>query len=567
MPSPPLSAPAATLTRATALPQAGGGRRLLLGIGLATLAASAVLIGRSIELDTLGATWQRAVRHPAGMGLALGAYALAFILRATTWRATLPQLTFGHALAAIHVSLAGNHLLPLRLGEPLRALSATWRAGIPGPVAASSTLALRAVDTVTVISLAAVLAPGVLGGALGLWGWVLGGLGAVIGGLAWAWLGRQTRHPAPRRPRTLIVAGAGATGAWILESVVVWQTAQWAGLSPSAQDALLVAVVSVAVQILAVTPGGFGTYEAAAVAAWGALGVAPGAAFAAALAAHAVKTAYALVTGMVAAVLPTPSLVGRLRLARPALVPDTAGHVRAATPPAADPSAPVLLFLPAHNEESTVARVLAQAPVAVCDHPVELLVVDDGSRDRTAREAARTGARVHSFDRNLGLGAAVRRGLQEGHRRGAVAVAFCDADGEYDPAELERLVQPILDGSADYVVGSRFAGEIRRMLPHRRLGNRLLTALLAFIARHPVSDGQSGFRALSAAAARDAEIVHDYNYAQVLTLDLLGKGYRYHEVPISYGFREQGRSFVRLGRYLRRVVPAVYRELNTDRSG
>ena len=57
-------------------------------------------------------------------------------------------------------------------------------------------------------------------------------------------------------------------------------------------------------------------------------------------------------------------------------------------------------------------------------------------------------------------------------------------------------------------------------------------------------------------------MVHDFNYAQVLTLDLLAKGFRYHEVPISYRFRTNGESFVKLGRYLRKVVPAVYRELN-----
>ncbi|HTE68026.1 MAG TPA: glycosyltransferase, partial [Actinomycetes bacterium] len=139
----------------------------------------------------------------------------------------------------------------------------------------------------------------------------------------------------------------------------------------------------------------------------------------------------------------------------------------------------------------------------------------------------------------------------------------CDADGEYDPGELERLVAPILEGRADYVVGSRFTGQIRRMLPHRRLGNLLLTRLLAFVARAPISDGQSGYRALSRAAAADAEILHDYNYAQVLTLDLLAKGHRYLEVPISYRFRSTGRSFVRPAGYLRRVLPAVWRELNT----
>jgi hypothetical protein len=76
-----------------------------------------------------------------------------------------------------------------------------------------------------------------------------------------------------------------------------------------------------------------------------------------------------------------------------------------------------------------------------------------------------------------------------------------------------------------------------------------------------IRDGQSGFRALSAEAAAAAEIIHDYNYAQVLTLDLLGKGFRYLEVPISYRSRRHGRSFVRLPTYLRRVVPAVWHEL------
>ena len=101
------------------------------------------------------------------------------------------------------------------------------------------------------------------------------------------------------------------------------------------------------------------------------------------------------------------------------------------------------------------------------------------------------------------------------------------------------------------------------MRPHRRVGNVVLTAGLSFVARRRITDGQSGYRAFSPAAAAAAEIVHDYNYAQVLTLDLLAKGFRYHEVPISYHFRTTGRSFVTLGRYLRNVVPAVYRELNT----
>jgi glycosyltransferase involved in cell wall biosynthesis len=201
-------------------------------------------------------------------------------------------------------------------------------------------------------------------------------------------------------------------------------------------------------------------------------------------------------------------------------------------------------------------------PATIAGHPTRCLVVDDGSTDGTAGVAVEAGADVVPGG-GRGLGAAVRTGLVAAGALDPAAVAFCDADGEYDPAELERLVAPILAGEADYVVGSRFAGDIRHMLPHRRLGNRVLTLVLRALCRQPITDGQSGYRALSPAAATAAEVIHDFNYAQVLTLDLLGKGFRYAEVPITYGFRESGRSFVRLPSYLRRVVPAVYRELNT----
>ncbi len=231
--------------------------------------------------------------------------------------------------------------------------------------------------------------------------------------------------------------------------------------------------------------------------------------------------------------------------------------------------APVVLFLPARDEIATVRAVLDRIPpsvrVADVEHPVRTLVVDDGSTDGTGDAARAAGAHVLRTD-GVGLGAAVALGLRWAGTVDAAAVAFCDADLEYDPAELAELVAPVLDGRADYVVGSRFLGGPRRMKPHRNLGNRVLTVLTRWAVGGPpdgrrvaLTDGQSGYRALSADAARAAEIAHDYNYAQVLTLDLIGKGFRYAEVPISYAHREIGRSFVRLPVYLRRVLPAMWR--------
>lgn len=222
---------------------------------------------------------------------------------------------------------------------------------------------------------------------------------------------------------------------------------------------------------------------------------------------------------------------------------------------------PIVFFVPAHDEAPRLGAVLDRVPAAVCGLPVVTIVVDDGSTDGTADVARSRGVQVVSHDANHGLGAAVRTGLRAAADLGASAVGFCDGDGEYDPAELHRLVAPVLAGEADYVVGSRFAGDIEWMRPHRRLGNRLLTRWVRWVVRAPVTDGQSGFRVLSGPAARRTRVAHDYNYAQVLTIELLAHGYRYLEVPITYRFRTSGRSFVRLGRYLRRVVPTVHRQL------
>ena len=314
-----------------------------------------------------------------------------------------------------------------------------------------------------------------------------------------------------------------------------------------------------------------GTYEAAAVAAYLALGYDPEAGLVAALAAHAAKTLYSLVAGAFALVVPAPSLAGRLRLPRASIAPITSnsglvGEASPTRPGGDDTSPPVLLFLPAYNEEASVAACVARAPSTVLGHRVDVLVIDDGSTDATASRAVAAGAEVLTLSSNRGLGAAVRIGLGEGVARGAAAVAFCDADGEYPPEELGNLVGPILSGHADYVTGSRFLGRIEHMRPHRRVGNLLLTAALSFVARRRITDGQTGYRAFSPQAAARAEIIHDFNYAQVLTLDLLAKGMRMHEVPISYRFRTEGESFIKLGPYLRKVLPAVHRELNSPAS-
>lgn len=528
-------------------------RRLRRWAGGLFLLVALAYLARVVDAAELGAALRAAAGSPGPLLGAVVLYAAAFALRAWAWRRVLPGLPAGQSWAALHVSLLGNHVLPFRLGEALRVTSVLRRTDLPLAPVAASAVALRSADLLAVLGLAVVGAPAVVG-AFGGWGWLLAASLLVAGAAAVGWLLRLRRRGAAVRLPGPGVALA-ATAAWLLEAAVMWAAADAAGITLSYPEAVAVTAVTIAAQTVAVTPGGIGGYEAAATAALVGLGAGAGPALAAALLAHATKTLYSLLVGGIAVLVPAPGYFGRLRLPR--------SSTPRPAPLPVGPDAPVVAVLPVHDEQDTVGDVVSRLPSTVAGRPVLVVVVDDGSTDESAARAAAAGARVVAQPRNLGLGAAVRRALAEAVALGPACVVYLDADGEYAPEDLPALAAPVLAGTADYVVGSRFAGGPRRMRAHRSLGNRVLTGWVRWMTRRrDLTDGQSGYRAFSPGAAAAAEIVHDYNYAQVLTLDLLAKGFTYTEVPITYAFRTSGTSFVRLGTYLRRVVPAVHAELN-----
>lgn len=527
------------------------GARVRLLAGLVLLAAAVGYLIHVVDTDAVGSALAAALAAPLGIAVAAFLYAAAFGLRTLAWCRMLPGLSAGQSWAALHVSLLGNHVLPLRLGEVLRVTSVLRRTTLPAREVIASAVTLRVADLLAVVTLAVAGAPALLRGP---WIWAVGGALVAAGVVGVLWLSRLRRGgSALRLPGPGIAAAA--TVAWLLEAAVIWTAAGAAGVELSYAAAVVVTAATIAAQTLAVTPGGIGSYEAAATAALVGVGAAAGPALAAAILAHAVKTLYALLAGAVALVVPEPSYVGRLRL--PRVLP--ARPVRESVARAA----PVVVVMPAFNEQERVADVVRRVPSQVVGRAVLRLVVDDGSTDDTASLAVAAGARVVSLGANRGLGAALRRGLAEATALEPACVVYLDSDGEYPPEAVPDLADAVLSGRHDYVVGSRFAGRIRVMHPHRRVGNRILTCWMRWMTRRrDLTDGQSGMRAFSPRAAANAEIRHDYNYAQVLTLNLLGKGYSYGEVPIDYTFRTAGQSFVRLGRYLRMVLPAVHAELN-----
>lgn len=285
-------------------------RWVLLLAGSAAGVVAAVAMATAVDVDALGRAGDAAVADPVGIALVAAALLGAFGLRAVAWHRLLPGLGLGQALAGIHLALGGNHVLPFRLGEPMRVASAVRRAGVAPAPAAASTVVVRLADVLTLVAVGAVAAPVAFSHLLGPWGWLGTAMVAAAGAGTFVWVRRlAARDDAVRLPGP--AALALTTGAWLLEAVAVWQALQWAGIDVGARGALLVTAVAVTAQVAAVAPSGLGTYEAAAVAALVSLGHDPAAALVAALTTHAVKTAYSLVAGGVAVVVPRPGLLLR----------------------------------------------------------------------------------------------------------------------------------------------------------------------------------------------------------------------------------------------------------------
>jgi glycosyltransferase involved in cell wall biosynthesis len=218
--------------------------------------------------------------------------------------------------------------------------------------------------------------------------------------------------------------------------------------------------------------------------------------------------------------------------------------------PAAPPQDPRLVGLrraaivPAHDEEDCIAGVVRE--IRAFDPGLEVVVVDDGSRDGTAAVAAAAGARVVRLPFNLGIGGAVQTGFRYALEHGFELAVRLDGDGQHDPRELPRLLEPVLAGEADIAVGSRFtgAGGYRPPLA-RTLGIRLFARLVSLLVRQRVTDTTSGFQALNrrAIALFAADYPHDYPEVEA-TVMVVRHRLRLREVPVVMRSRVAGRSSI-----------------------
>lgn len=219
-------------------------------------------------------------------------------------------------------------------------------------------------------------------------------------------------------------------------------------------------------------------------------------------------------------------------------------------------------LVPAFNEEANVGRVVDE--IRAVDPSLDVVVVDDGSYDRTADVAREHGATVVRLPFNLGIGGAVQTGFRYAFEHDYDLAVRLDGDGQHDPAQLDVILAPVLSGDADIAVGSRFAeaGDGYRSSRSRRIGIRLLAWIVSRIVGRRVTDTTSGFQALNRRAIE--LFAHDYphDYPEVeATIMVSRHRLRSVEVPVTMRERGGGRSSITTIRsvyYMVKVLLAIF---------
>ena len=202
-----------------------------------------------------------------------------------------------------------------------------------------------------------------------------------------------------------------------------------------------------------------------------------------------------------------------------------------------------LIIIPAYNEQGSIGAVVENIRSHVID--ADILVVNDGSQDRTARTARESGAMVMSLPYNMGIGTAVQSGFLFAKEKGYHFVVQVDGDGQHPAKEIPRLLEA-LDNGADVAIGSRFIQPTGYRPPlFRAVGIRVFSFLVSLIVGEKVHDTTSGFRAANRQAILLLVETYPHDYPEVEALITLYRhGMKFVEIPVEMSYRREGKSSI-----------------------
>lgn len=203
---------------------------------------------------------------------------------------------------------------------------------------------------------------------------------------------------------------------------------------------------------------------------------------------------------------------------------------------------PVVVVIPALDEAESLPAVLRDIPDTYCGLGVDTIVVDDGSADATGDVARAHGALVARRESNGGQGAAFQIGYRLAREHGARFIVTLDADGQWDPADVPGVLQPVVSGEADLVLGSRVLGASETGVNLRSVGVRVYGGLVRLLTGARITDTSSGLRAMVAELTAVVPQHEPQYQASELLLGALACGYRVTERPVVMHERIAGES-------------------------
>ncbi len=203
---------------------------------------------------------------------------------------------------------------------------------------------------------------------------------------------------------------------------------------------------------------------------------------------------------------------------------------------------PVSIVIAAFNEEGVLGSVVESLPPSLCGLTTSVIVVSDGSRDGTVAEGRAHGALVCDVPVNRGQGAALRLGYRLARAGTARYIVTTDADGQYNPAEMERVLGPVVSGEADFVTGSRKLGSQETKDPVRRLGTWVFAVTISVLTGQRITDSSFGLRAMRAEVTGAVRLEQPQYQSSELLIAVLARGFRVLEAPATIHKRQVGES-------------------------